>query len=307
MDFGDAPIDQNAFHAQTGDLYLGALAGDLETSSLLGNALGDDTTTSDDEDGVKIGNLTNGTTQSFKATVNGNGYLQAWIDFNGNGSFSDAGEQVAVDLEDNGAGDLDATSGTVEVSFSVPAGSTIGPTYARFRWASGLGLNSSETANDGEIEDYPLTILGRAELNGTKTVSIWDPASTGLYALPGNDVIYSIEVNNHGNGPVDSDTIILIDRIPPELIFYHGDIDDAGPETDPVRFVDSGSGLTFTYSNDVGYSDSSTQPADFSQCNYTPSAGYDPAVTFICLNPKGSMNNGDPNPSFVISFRTKIR
>lgn len=307
MDFGDAPIDKKAFHIQAGELFLGALPGDIETSSHLGVALGDDKTDIDDEDGVKISHLILGTTQEFKAAVSGKGYLQAWIDFNGNGSFSDAGEQIALDIEDNGAGDLDPSVGTVNVSFSVPAGSTTDPIYARFRWSSTTGLDSAEIGYDGEIEDYPLTILSGGELDASKTVSSWDPTNSGVYAIPGNDVIYAITVKSIGDGPVDNDTIELIDKMPPEVIFYNGDIDDAGPETNPVQFTDSGSGLTFTYSSDTRYADTAAAPANFSQCNYTPSPGYDEDVTYICLNPKGIMSSGGPDLSFVVSFRAQIR
>ena len=66
-------------------------------------------------------------------------------------------------------------------------------------------------------------------------------------------------------------------------------------------------GLSFTYANDVGYSDSATRPADFSACTYTPAAGYDPNVTYICFNPKGTLVADDPDPTFSVSFRARIK
>ena len=49
--------------------------------------------------------------------------------------------------------------------------------------------------------------------------------------------------------------------------FFTGDIDTGGPDTypgsDPVGFLDNGSGLTFNYASDVGFSDQATQPAGF--------------------------------------------
>ncbi len=102
------------------------------------------------------------------------------------------------------------------------------------------------------------------------------------------------------------DSIEIIDALPPEVTFYNGDIDDAGPETDPVSFTQIGAGLTFTYASDVAYSNSATKPVNFAACTYTPTAGYDPAVTYICFNPKGAMASGTPDPNFSLSFRARI-
>lgn len=80
-----------------------------------------------------------------------------------------------------------------------------------------------------------------------------------------------------------------------------------GAETDPVSFTQSaGAGLSFTYATDVRYSNSGSVPADFASCAYTPSAGYDANVRFICVNPKGAFAAGDPDPNFSVSFRTQI-
>ena len=130
----------------------------------------------------------------------------------------------------------------------------------------------------------------------------------GLYAIPGNDVIYTISASNVGNGPVTEDTVVLIDAMPEEVEFYNGDIDDDGPESNPVSFTQStGAGLSFNYATDVGYSDSSDRPDGFNECSYTPVAGYDASVTFICFNPKGTLVAGDPDPTFSVSFRARIQ
>jgi hypothetical protein len=88
--------------------------------------------------------------------------------------------------------------------------------------------------------------------------------------------------------------------MPDEVTFYNGDIDLVGVPSQPVVGIDTGSGLTLTYPADVGYA--STPPTDFSDCTYSPTAGYDPNVKFICLNPKGQMAFGDPDPTFEIKF-----
>ncbi len=142
-----------------------------------------------------------------------------------------------------------------------------------------------------------------ANLNAAKTVSIYDPQGLGLYAVPGNDVIYTISANNTGAGAVDAGSLQLIDNMPGDVSFFNGDIDGAGPETDPVTFQETGSGLTFDFATNVGFSNSSAAPASFSDCTYTPAAGYDPNVAFICFNPSGSMAGGS---NWAVSFRARI-
>ncbi len=163
-------------------------------------------------------------------------------------------------------------------------------------------------ADDGVFQRARLffTAVPQAVLDPIKSNAIYDPAALGLYAVPGNDMIYTITVTNTGTGPADTDSIEIIDALPPEVTFYNGDIDDAGPETDPVAFSQAGAGLTFTYASDVAFSNAATKPANFAACTYTPVAGYDPAVTFICFNPKGAMASGTPNPNFSLSFRARI-
>ena len=132
--------------------------------------------------------------------------------------------------------------------------------------------------------------------------------NTSAYAIPGSDVIYSITVENTGSGPVDADTIVMIDALPPEISFYNDDIDDGGPHTDAVVFINNDSGLTFDPGVDVRFSKAPTAPANFLACNDTVSAGYDDAVTFICLAPKGVMREGTITPSsFTLQFRAAVK
>lgn len=148
----------------------------------------------------------------------------------------------------------------------------------------------------------PFSLNG--ELTGSKSVTM---VNSGEFAVPGNDVIYTLTVNNVGTGPVDTDSVFLVDNVPDEIEFYNGDIDGGGPQTNPVSFTGPGSGLTFNYASDVGFSNAAARPADFAACNYAPAAGYDPNVNYICFNPKGAMAAGNPDPEFSVSFRAKIK
>ena len=183
---------------------------------------------------------------------------------------------------------------------------------------SDVPLTTGGGANGGDIYGGTFAIFatpsadaeaseGGAVLTGQKSVSVYDPLSEGLYALPGNDVVYTISVDNSGTGPADSSSIFLVDSLPDEVIFYNGDIDDAGPETDPVIFIDNGSGLSFNYGSDVKYDTGLTKPTLMNDCNYNPAAGYDPNVRFICFQPAGVMAAGTPDPGFEIQFRARIK
>ena len=148
---------------------------------------------------------------------------------------------------------------------------------------------------------------GSPDLQGSKTVTVFDPNLDGLFAVPGNDVIYNITVSNDGDGSPDADTVVLIDTLPDDVEFYHGDIDDGGPETDPVAFIDNSSGLTFSYASDVAYSNAVVAPSLFGDCIYPPSVGYDANVKHICFRPTGTLDNGSPAPGFTVQFRARIQ
>ena len=148
----------------------------------------------------------------------------------------------------------------------------------------------------------------RANLSASKTSSIYSGSAVDYY-IPGSDVIYKIETSSSGSAPVDDGSLFFVDSLPPEVEFYNADMDDGGPAAGPVLFTETGSGLTFTAATDLGFSNSATKPAAFAACNYTPSAGYDPDVTFVCFNPKGQLNSGSllaSPPIFSFEFRVRL-
>jgi hypothetical protein len=109
----------------------------------------------------------------------GAGRLYGWVDFNGDGDFDDADEQIA-DGEGEFAG---LANGLATVSFAVPQSAMTGLTYARFRVGTEEGLGSAGPAADGEVEDYPVLILppspacnhaDRYNVNGDADVGIGD-------------------------------------------------------------------------------------------------------------------------------------
>ncbi|MDZ7629461.1 MAG: GEVED domain-containing protein [Parvularculaceae bacterium] len=471
-DWSDAPSGYGTpSHKIVSGFSLGAGAADAEIAALpTVAATGDDASGADDENGVTIGALTQGAAGTAGATVAGaGGRLQAWFDWNGDGDFADASEQVATDLQDNGVGDTNPAAGAIGLALAVPGGATTSQTYARFRWSTTSGLSATSTAaTNGEVEDYAVTIappppppfcpagqllinrtgnavavqtgagvansaralgalaaagttppdasaaeindtsdtlvldlgvtvpensaiilsaardggaqgntarvsiqfsldnvafsaavtygaapstfnsavqdvlerntisvpaggaryirlrtadaddifidgveysqicLSSPTLTATKSVAVYNPGGATPFAIPGNDVVYALTVQNSGAGAVDTDTVLIIDTLPAEVTFFNGDMDGAGPAAGAILFTQSGAGLTFSLATDVRYSNSATRPATFGACAYTPAAGYDPNVLHVCLNPKGAMAAG-PGSSFTAQFRAQIK
>lgn len=152
-DYSDAPIATlgGAVHALVPNFSLGA---SVTTDSADYNSANAD---GDVDNGVTFPPLIRGGNVTIPASViqpsASNGYLQGWIDWNGDGDFADAGEQIATNLQYSAG-----TTGTINIPVTVPANATTSQTYARFRWSSTSGLSSTAAASDGEVEDYALMI-----------------------------------------------------------------------------------------------------------------------------------------------------
>lgn len=155
---------------------------------------------------------------------------------------------------------------------------------------------------------YGQVCLASPTLAATKSVTVYNPTGTTPFALPGNDVVYALTVQNSGSGTVDSNSLFIVDTLPAQVTFYNGDMDGTGPATGAVYFTQAnGAGLTFTLATDAKYSSSATRPTNFAACTYAPAPGYDANVKHVCLNPKGTMGAGTPNPSFTAQFRVQIK
>ncbi|MFT6527188.1 MAG: putative repeat protein (TIGR01451 family) [Celeribacter sp.] len=182
LDFGDAPVSYlPAAHntSTTPTIYLGDTPPDSElVPQSDATATADDLLDTDDEDAVSFPLLTQGVNVILDVDVTGLGYLQAWIDFNGDGVFEDAlSERIATDLRDDGTGaDTVAGDGVIQVNVIVPTDATTATTFARFRYGSEAGLSFTSFALDGEVEDYSLLIVA-ADLvdRGDAPASYGDP------------------------------------------------------------------------------------------------------------------------------------
>jgi hypothetical protein len=134
-----------------GGPWLGAMAPDGEADGHPDSAaMGDDNNNIDDEDGAFIPGLQQGKTAMIEIVVGGGGgYVDAWIDWNGNHLWEHPQEQIH-------AGHL--PDGTHAISVLVPDASITGQTFARFRISSAGGLPPAGSAPDGEVEDYGVQI-----------------------------------------------------------------------------------------------------------------------------------------------------
>lgn len=155
-------------------IYIGTVSpdGEYPANNQGSTATGDNTNgTRADEDGVTISAMPIGGGGTITVDVNGSGFLQGWIDFDGSGMFDSPVEQIATDLQDFG-------TGTITIPVAIPTWAVAGQTYARFRWSSDPSITETGYAPDGEGEDYVLT-LGAAGTRLSGTVFIDNGAGGG--------------------------------------------------------------------------------------------------------------------------------
>jgi hypothetical protein len=163
LDFGDAPdptyptmfANNGARHLVDGTIFLGALIDTEADGQPDATATGDDLANLADEDGVVLSKLVPGRSAAVTVTASANGFLNAWIDFNIDGDWADAGEQIFTDVT--------LTVGVNTLTFVIPASATLGNSFSRWRYNTqgGLsydGIHPDGTVPYGEVEDYQVEI-----------------------------------------------------------------------------------------------------------------------------------------------------
>lgn len=146
-------------------------------------------------------------------------------------------------------------------------------------------------------------VAANANLTIAKTSSLLsDPVNGSINpkSIPGAIVTYTLTVANTGPSTVTANSVFIVDALPGQI--------SVGTASNPTFIQGSpSSGLTFTRSTDIAYSNATTAPTSFAACTYTPVASYDPSVHFVCLNPKGTFagSTGTP-PSFQLSIQAQI-
>ncbi len=156
FDFGDAPSSFPVMLAQDGARHFSTgptlgLQRDTEIDGLP-SALADADTP--DEDGVSFGTIRAGEEVTVEVEVgnlpSGTARLDAWIDFDGSGSWEPV-EQIADSLE--------VLAGNNLVTFTVPNDAAIAQSFGRFRLSTEGNLATTGAAADGEVEDWLIPIV----------------------------------------------------------------------------------------------------------------------------------------------------
>jgi hypothetical protein len=177
IDYGDAPeeypvlrADNGAAHGIATDFYLGDLVTaepDGQPDVFAAADLGDDGIL-----GLEAP-LPSGKPVDIQVVASADGLLDAWLDRNGDGDWDDSGEQIFASQP--------LTAGTNDLTFSLNV-SVTDATYARFRFSSEGGLGPAGLADDGEVEDYLITVMPNPWFNSDNPydvnvdgfVSPWD-------------------------------------------------------------------------------------------------------------------------------------
>jgi uncharacterized repeat protein (TIGR01451 family) len=220
-------------------------------------------------------------------------------------------------LTNPGTPQYQGVAGTAYTLAEQAAGTTVLAQYSSSMACSNANTGSSTalpTTNGGSVTPQmgdviacTLTNTKRA-LNATLSViknssTISDPyrGTTNPLSIPGAIVRYSVQISNSGPSPVDVNSIIITDPLPAGVA-----IGTASTAT----FVDGSptSALTFNAATDIKFSNAASAPTSFAACSYTPTSAYDPAIKFVCINPKGIMagSTGTP-PSFSITFDVQVQ
>lgn len=215
VDFGTAPgnetdaADGGAYHiiqnAFLGDCVNGDLGdgtntdddGPVQAGSYKGTAPCDS-----DRDGVFFNKAQYTSSETVNTTViaSASGYVSAWIDRNGNGSFQDSGEQLIVNQS--------VSSGSNPFTFSAPG--TNGTYHTRFRYTTydHSGLLPVGEALDGEVEDVDLVVgSGGGGGGGGSNSSPSGPSNPGS---PVHICTDPIATNYDGSGFGVSDPLVCV-------------------------------------------------------------------------------------------------
>ncbi len=168
-DFGDAPMPYPTLLAENGPRHedLGPILGSVRDTepdglhSLLAD--GDDNAgVPDDEDGVSFGPVYGRAAGRLGHVTVSNApsgaRLDAWLDFNGDGSWGGPLEQIA----DNAL----VVNGSNVLTFDVPSTAADGTAIARFRLSTAGNLGVRGATIDGEVEDHTVTIDPPAAATG---------------------------------------------------------------------------------------------------------------------------------------------
>jgi large repetitive protein len=199
-DFGDAPDSYKTLQASGGPSHgivpgmsLGARVDRDLDGQPSASATGDDSNGAidpatgqvlDDEDGVRVLTpIAPGSTATFEVTITNTtgqtGFLQAWFDFNKDGSFTGTGEQVVRNLA--------LPTGVHRIPVQIPAGVAPGNLFTRWRYSATSNLGIGGAADSGEVEDHLFTVVAQPKVANDDVATVSRNSSANPIAVLAND------------------------------------------------------------------------------------------------------------------------
>lgn len=183
-DFGDAPDSYMTLQASGGpshgiipglslgqrvDRDLDGQPSPLADGDDLSGPVGPGGVVLDDEDGVRVlSPIAPGATAAFEVTITNTtgqtGYLQAWFDFNKDGTFTGPGEKVLSNVV--------LPAGANIVNIQIPTGVTPGNLFTRWRYSLTPDLGIGGPADTGEVEDHLFTVVAQPKVANDDVVIV---------------------------------------------------------------------------------------------------------------------------------------
>ncbi|QDS92516.1 hypothetical protein FF011L_12630 [Roseimaritima multifibrata] len=201
----------------------------------------------DDEDGVNFSSEDNpagvfnrspGFSTPIDVSVTGAGIVDAWIDFNGDGDWSDPGEKIiGRDIDSdmatfaeritivNGVPVVQTVTKTFNIVMPATTAAPLAPlqTYARFRISTEGNLNPNGLAVSGEVEDYLVRVLP----GQPPTVNASN--SQLEYNLQEDNLLQVFDIDGTGTPSVTNDNGVLVGITDPDFDPVAVYSDDVGP------------------------------------------------------------------------------
>ncbi|MCJ8163553.1 M4 family metallopeptidase [Pontibacter sp. E15-1] len=131
-------------------------------------------------------------------------YWKVWLDFNQDGDFDDAGEQVVSGSS--------TSSGTLSATFTIPTTATLGKTRMRVSMKYNAAQTACETFGYGEVEDYSVNITNTfaavSSAQPLQAVALGNEAAqeVAVYPNPASDYLQLTIPSGHATVKVMSMT-----------------------------------------------------------------------------------------------------
>jgi hypothetical protein len=211
FDHGDAPAPYPTLDSAAGASHVaqGPTLGALRDVEFDGLPADDADGDGNDEDGITlsaihIGELNASVIVNVQDALQG-AKLDAWIDFDRDGSWDDPGEQIFASAI--------VSDGDNAMRFDVPTWAIEGSTYARFRLSTDGGLEADGRSADGEVEDYRITLDPFVPVSGVFI-------GPNTISTDANDARSVFAADVDGDGDMD---VLSASRLDHKIAWYEND------------------------------------------------------------------------------------